>query len=272
MIATYRPQAEDTSVEADRYLFKRLSEQPNDHRMAMCAKLTQGARKLSLAGLIHRFGRLSQDEFAQRVTQAWLGDCWPVNFALKGDPMTWIQDSVELSQQLHSIFAELGIDYYVTGGVAAATYGEPRTTMDLDLVINVHGAALYPLVTALEAANFYVPGVEDAVSGRLQALQITHQETIARADLVIASCEEWDAVKFERRQLISEIYLASPEDVILNKLRWRRRSLSEKQWRDVLGVLKVQGASLDFEYLNEWASRLELSEDLEQVIGEAGLA
>ncbi|MEO1404247.1 MAG: hypothetical protein AAFV72_23760 [Cyanobacteria bacterium J06635_1] len=270
-MTAYRTQAEDTSVEADRYLFQRLAEHSNAHRMAMGAKLTRGAKRLSLMGLSHRFNHLSETALAQKVAQAWLGDRWPAGFELKGTPMTWIQDSIELAQQLHPIFEGLGIVYYVTGGVAATTYGEPRTTLDLDLVMKVSGTALYPLVEALEAANFYVPGVEDAISGRVKTLQITHQETIARADLMIASGEEWDAVKFARRQLISGIYLASPEDVVLTKLRWRQQSSSEKQWRDVLGILKVQGAGLNFDYLNQWANHLGLTDDLRQLMGEAGL-
>lgn len=186
--------------------------------------------------------------------------------------MTWTQDSIGLARRLHVIFDDLKILYYVTGGIASTTYGEPRFTIDLDLVINVSGSNLYPLVAALEADGFYIAGVDDAVSGRMKTLQITDQQTIERADLVIAGNEAWDAVKFSRRQLINTIYLASPEDVILNKLRWRENSQSEKQWRDVLGVLKVQGQGLDFDYLQTWADRLELTSDLKKAMGEAGLA
>ncbi|NET38104.1 MAG: hypothetical protein F6K19_39915 [Cyanothece sp. SIO1E1] len=88
---------------------------------------------------------------------------------------------------------------------------------------------------------------------------------------MITGGDDWDGIKFERRRLINGIYLASPEDVILNKLRWRERNLSEKQWRDVLGVLKIQGSRLNFDYLNEWATKLGLIEDLKRAIGEAGL-
>ncbi|MEO0349232.1 MAG: hypothetical protein AAF282_04190 [Cyanobacteria bacterium P01_A01_bin.15] len=269
MTTAYRPQAEDTA--ANRHLFSLLAQRSNEQRMGMTVKFTQGVLAMSLGGLKHRFGHLSQEAFAQKVAQAWLGERWPIGFKPKGDPMTWIQDSVGLARRLHHIFGTLGVDYYVTGGVAATTYGEPRSTIDLDLVINVSGDALYPLVRALEADGFYVPGVEDAVSGRMKTLQITDQETIARADLMIGGHEAWDAIKFNRRRLINGVYLASPEDVVLNKLRWGQHSQSEKQWRDVLGVLKIQSASLDFEYMQAWAEQLGLSEDLAKALGEAGL-
>jgi hypothetical protein len=272
MTITYQPQAEDSSIESDRYRFKLLATRSNEQRMLMTAKLTKGGRKLSLMGLESTFGYLSQPDFALKVAQVWLGNRWPIGFTPQGDAMTWIQDSLELAEQLHPIFATLNIQYYVTGGVAATTYGEPRLTIDLDLVINVSGAELYPLIVALEAENFYVPGVEDAVSGRMNTLQITHQQTIATADIAIATDEVWEKIKFHRRRLIAGIYLASPEDVILNKLKWGKQSQSEKQWRDVLGIFKVQGTKLDFAYLQQWGHQLGLSAELNQAIEAAGLA
>ncbi|MEM1240370.1 MAG: hypothetical protein AAGI45_11065 [Cyanobacteria bacterium P01_H01_bin.26] len=272
MVTTYQPQAIDTTIEADRLLFSLLAQRTNEQRMAMTTRQIQSGRALSLSGLKHRFGHLDKQNFVYKVAQAWLGEHWPTGFKPKGDPMTWIQDSIGLARRLHPIFAGLEIQYYVTGGIASTTYGEPRFTSDLDLVINASGDGLFPLVAALETAGFYVPGIDDAVSERMKTLQITDKETIERADLVIANNEEWDSVKFNRRQLIDGIYLASPEDVVLNKLRWGKRSQSEKQWRDVLGVLKVQGDNLDFDYMQRWASRLGLAEELGRAAGEAGLS
>ncbi|MEM9486514.1 MAG: hypothetical protein AAGA83_22795, partial [Cyanobacteria bacterium P01_F01_bin.116] len=273
MVATYTPQAEDTSIEADRYVFKLLAQRTNEQRMAMTVKFTQGGLALSLSGLKHGFSHLDQKAFADKVAQTWLGEHWPRDFKPKGDPTTWAQqDSIGLARRLHAICTDLKIVYCVIGGVASTTYGEPRLTINVDLMISVSGTDLYPLVAALEADGFYVAGVEDAVSGRMNTLQIIDQQTIERADLVIAGNEAWDAVKFNRRQLINNFYLASPEDVILNKLRWGKRSQSEKQWRDVLGVLKVQGQNLDFNYLKTWANSLELTSDLSRAMGEAGLA
>ncbi|NEP56697.1 MAG: hypothetical protein F6K31_06685 [Symploca sp. SIO2G7] len=271
MVITYKPQATDTTVEADQLLFSLLAQRTNKQRMEMTTRQIQSGRALSLSGLKHQFGYLDAQRFAHKVAQAWLGERWPAGFKPKGDPMTWTQDSIGLARRLHAIFTDLGIQYYVTGGIASTTYGEPRFTSDLDLVINASGDDLYPLVTTLETDGFYVPGVDDAVSGRMKTLQITDQETIERADLVITNNEEWDSVKFSRRQLIDGIYLASPEDVVLNKLRWGKRSQSEKQWRDVLGVLKVQGDNLDFDYMQKWASRLGLADDLSGAAGEAGM-
>jgi hypothetical protein len=65
--------------------------------------------------------------------------------------------------------------------------------------------------------------------------------------------------------------LISPEDLILAKLQWGKRSQSEKQWRDVLGVMKVQGDNLDRSVLAEWAKAIGLECDLNQALQASGL-
>jgi hypothetical protein len=181
---------------------------------------------------------------------------------------------------LHSVFESLTIPYYITGGVCAIAYGEPRTTRDLDVVVEVGMSEIMPLVERLEAEGFYCPpgAVSDIQAGRGRVLSVTHMQLVLNADIVLTADTEFDRSKMERRNLEAigldeseQFWLASPEDVILAKLLWGRQSQSEKQWRDVLGVLKVQGDSLDFDYLNHWAAQLDLTELMQQAIAAAGL-
>lgn len=272
----YRPQSEDTSVENDLLMFHLLRQRTTGERLRMAASLTHSARQLSLDCLRQQFGHLDRVQFAQKIAQAWLQEYCPPHYIPTGSEAMWIQDSISLAAKLHSIFERLEISYYITGGVAAIAYGEPRTTQDLDLVLATSPDDIDRLVTALTDAGFYVPGIDDVKSGRMRTLQITEMESISRADLVIAGNDEFDRLKFERRRIFATsgaeaLYFASPEDVILNKLRWRQRSGSEKQWRDVLGVLKVQAENLDYGYLTEWAERLEVIDDLNQALTEAGI-
>ena len=272
----YRPQADDTSLETDLLEFYLLRQRTPTERLAMAASLMRGARRFSLTCLGQQFAELSAQAFARKMAEAWLQEDCPPHYIPTGSPMTWIQDSTELAAQLHTIFAAVNVPYYITGGVAAITYGEPRTTRDLDVVISVPRQTINALVAALEAADFYVPGVEDAVSGRMRTLQITQVTTISRADLVLAEDSEYEQLKFQRRRLITlpngtQVYLASPEDVVVNKLRWGQQSQSEKQWRDVLGVLKIQQDHLNYNYIHQWAAAFDLSEQLDQVTREAGV-
>jgi hypothetical protein len=180
----------------------------------MSAALTKGARQLGSCGLRQTHPFLSETALAQAIAQAFLGDNYPQGFIPTGTEMTWIQDSISLAIQLQAIFADLEIAHYITGGVAAATYGEPRTTRDLDVVIALSLTQLDRMVQRLENEGFYVPGVEDIRSGQLKTLGITHQETIARADLMLAGTSAFDQAQFNRRRAIDipgrgTLYLAS---------------------------------------------------------------
>ncbi|MGL5065238.1 MAG: hypothetical protein ACRC62_35155 [Microcoleus sp.] len=272
----YRPQAADTSPENDVLEFYLLKQRSQADRLRMGASMMRGARRLSLHCLSRQFGNLTKQQFAQKIALAWLQENCPPNFTPGDNEMTWIQDSIALAEQLHRIFASLGISYYITGGVAAIAYGEPRTTRDLDAVIEIASSSIDSLVQALEEEGFYVPGVEDVRCGRMQTLGVTHIASISRADLVIAGTGELERLKFDRRRAVEMpeggmLYFASPEDVVLAKLVWGRGSQSEKQWRDVLGILKVQAESLDGGYLTEWAERLGIIDALMQAMTEAGI-
>lgn len=229
---------------------------------------------MSLEAQRPQYPELSSNDFALHIARCWLQEDYPVGYVPSGCEMTWIQDSGSLAAQLHQIFERLGTPYFITDGLAAIAWGEPRTTRDVDIVLALQPADIGPVVTALESAGFYVPGVDDVVSGRLKMLQITHIETISRADLIIAGTE--DEILFQRRRLLSfsnasELYFASPEDVIINKLRCGKQSGSEKQWRDVLGILKTQ-RSLDLAYLRQRAIEIGVPDDLERAMIEAGVS
>lgn len=272
----YQPQSIDTSIDSDRFFFRLLRQRSSLQRLKMSADMMQSARQLSLLSLRSRFLDLPPEEFARKVAIAWLQEDCPLNFTPSLNEMTWIQDSTGIAARLHTILTRLGIPYYITGGVAAIAYGEPRTTRDLDIVLEIAPADIDRLVAVLEAEGFYVPGVEDVRDGRMTTLGVTDIESISRADLVLSGSESFDQVKFERIRTIDfpgvgALNFASPEDVILNKLRWGRQSQSEKQWRDVLGILKVQGETLDFDYLKLWGMRLDLAEVIDRAIQEAGL-
>ncbi|MBE9078468.1 hypothetical protein IQ241_14375 [Romeria aff. gracilis LEGE 07310] len=272
----YRPQAEDISSAADLLDFYLLRQRTGLERLQMAASLMRGARALSLQCLRRQFGDLSPPSFARKLAEAWLQEDCPTNYIPDGSEMTWIQDSTELATQLHGIFTSANIPYYITGGVAAIVYGEPRTTRDLDVVISVSSDDLNRLAAVLEESGFYVPGVEDGGMGQMQTLQITQIETISRADLMIAGTDAYERLKFERRQRCpfpggTEVYVASAEDIILSKLRWGQQSQSEKQRRDVLGVLKIQQERLDYAYLVRLAAQLDLSDVLASAAREAGV-
>jgi hypothetical protein len=131
------------------------------------------------------------------------------------------------------------------------------------------------LVNALVNSGFYVPEAEEVKTGRMRTLSVTHIDSLSRADLVVSGNRPFDQIRFSRRRLVTlpngtKVYFSSPKDIILAKLSWGQRSDSERQWRDVLGVLKVQQPVLDYGDLADWAAQLGLSERLERTLVEAG--
>lgn len=176
-------------------------------------------------------------------------------------------------------FEKLGIAYYIGGSVASSAYGIARATMDVDLVANVEIRQVNRLVKALET-DYYIDAemIKNAIH-RSSSFNLIHLETMIKIDVFIVEDRPYDSEAFARRQPDTldeessrKFYLASPEDVILNKLLWYRKGggVSEQQWKDVLGVLKVQGDKLDSEYLKHWASRLNLSDLLNHSFDDAG--
>ncbi|MGH7599819.1 MAG: hypothetical protein ACREOI_25980 [bacterium] len=172
---------------------------------------------------------------------------------------------------------EAKIPYYIGGGIASINYGEPRLTNDADIVIRILPFHIPKFVKAFEA-DFVVSAdaVQDALARRY-AFNIIHIESAFKVDFYpITDEDEMEITAFARRQLqnigAGEIWLATAEDVILAKLHRFRKGgeVSEKQWRDVLGVLKVQGENLDFAYLEPMAARFGLADLLARAREDAG--
>jgi hypothetical protein len=268
----YRAQAIDTSIETDLLIFALLRQKTVREHLLMGVQLNRSARKFAIACFHRQFPHLSHDRFSRKLAEAWLPDC-PSTYIPQGSEITWIQDSIQLAGQLDSVFKQLSIPYYVTGGVAAIAYGEIRTTQDLDIAIAISTEQIVRLSKLLQQQRFYVAGLEQAIAGKMKTLQITHMETITRADLIVSEGNDYEQLKFTRRRSYPlesgiEIDLASPEDLIVSKLSWQQ---SEKQLSDVLGIMKVQADNLDFAYIDRWAKVFGLTEVIDNLRKQAGL-
>lgn len=177
-------------------------------------------------------------------------------------------------------FDALRIEYLVGGSIASSLFGEPRQTIDADLLARVLGRHVEPLVEKL-TPEFYIeaPAVLGAIRDQ-SSFNLIHLASMAKVDVFVGWRTPFAQSQFERRQKKVlgdgpiELFFASPEDTVLAKLDWFRKGggISDRQWRDVLGVLKVQAERLDRNYLNEWSDRMELRTLLERAIQDAGLA
>ena len=177
-------------------------------------------------------------------------------------------------------FEKLGIAYYIGGSVASSAYGIARATIDVDLVADIKIPQVNRLVKALEA-DYYIDAemISEAIH-RSASFNMIHLETMIKIDIFIVKNRPYDSKALARRcpdtldeESCHKFYLSSAEDIILNKLQWYQEGgrVSEQQWKDVLGVLKVQADKLDLEYLKYWASRLSLSDLLNRSFDDAGI-
>ncbi|HUV41879.1 MAG TPA: hypothetical protein VMW23_08850 [Sedimentisphaerales bacterium] len=177
-------------------------------------------------------------------------------------------------------FEKLGIAYCIGGSVASSAYGIARATMDVDLIADIKMSQLNPLVQALQT-HYYIDAemVADAIR-RSASFNLIHLQTMIKLDVFILRQHPYHSEAFSRRKPDSldaensrTFYIFSPEDIILSKLQWYQQggAVSQQQWKDVVGVLKVQGDKLNFEYLKHWASRLNLSDLLNRSFDDAGM-
>lgn len=178
-------------------------------------------------------------------------------------------------------FEALGIVYYIGGSVGSSAYGIPRTTVDVDLVAILKAAQINPLYKLLQEAYYIDPGMVAQAIQRQSSFNIIHLPTMIKVDVFVVKSRPFDQAAFRRirRERLEdsmggrEYSLASPEDIILNKLEWYRQGgeVSERQWTDVLGVLKVQSKSLDRAYLLRWAAQLGVADLLKRSLADAGM-
>ena len=171
------------------------------------------------------------------------------------------------------------VPYLVGGSVASSVLGIARATLDVDLVADLRQAHVQGFVQRLEN-TYYVDGemITDAILRR-SSFNVIHLDTMLKVDVFVLKDTEYDRQAFQRRLRDTledtddarAFYLASAEDTILNKLDWYRMGdeVSDRQWGDVLGVLKVQAELLDIEYLTHWGHKLGLTTLLERAMGEA---
>ena len=187
-------------------------------------------------------------------------------------------EPVEVTIKVTHVLEKLSVPYLIGGSLASTLYGMVRTTQDADIVAEMRLEHLRPFVLALQD-EFYLDDemIADSIQ-RNSSFNILHRETMFKVDVFIPRPRPFLQSQLARAQKQTFVFenevsakFASPEDTILSKLEWYRLGgeVSERQWRDILGILKTRAGALDIDYLKEWAGELNVADLLKRALHES---
>jgi hypothetical protein len=184
----------------------------------------------------------------------------------------------EFLKRVVKVLTHHNIQYMLTGSMASSLQGQPRSTHDVDLVVDLDATQAAALARAFPPAEFYLSDINIAEALRYRRMfNITEIATGEKADFWLLTEEPFDRLRFQRRRWDEvddlPIQVSTPEDTILGKLRWSELcGGSEKQFEDALHVFEVQASGLDLAYMNTWADQLKVRALWERLQREASPA
>lgn len=174
-------------------------------------------------------------------------------------------------------FEDLGVRYYVGGSLASASHGVPRASIDADVIAELDASQAKALVDRLAHAYYVDEGRVRAAIDTRRSFNVIHLATMFKIDVFVMKTRPFDREAMRRAQPRSltgierPFRVASPEDTVIAKLEWFRAGgeQSERQWSDIVGVLKTGRDTLDRGYLGRWADAVGVLDLLERAQREA---
>ena len=188
-----------------------------------------------------------------------------------------LPEPLTVTLQVIDALEQVGARYVIGGSLASTIHGVVRTTLDTDIIADLNLQQVQRFADLLAGVFYFdIDAIRHAIRQR-SSFNLIHLATMFKVDLFVAKDTLFDKQQLDRRQLwIADpdsgrtIYVATPEDTILAKLAWYRlgEEISDRQWRDILGVLAVQEDRLDLSYMQRWAASLSVSDLLERALAE----
>lgn len=277
------PLAANTPAHIEAEIIAALRALAPARKLELASALNRMADSLALAGLQRRRPAASPRELGYALALQRLTPEQQAHGAalLKGCAlMTTPVDPLALALRLGASLDAQRIAYMIVGSVAAIVHGEYRMTRDLDVVLKLAHRDVPALSAGLREAFTFLPS---DISDALRQVPAARADWRQRAgfcaydkasgfqiDVYLASGRPFEVAQFQRAQVVAiagepggTLRVASAEDTVLAKLEWYKLAASDRQWRDVQAILRVQDDALDLAYLHQWAAELELVELLE---------
>ncbi len=267
-------------VDHDPHIITILRSLSPGRKLALARDMNRMADRLALAGIQRRKPDTTPHELGYALALQRLapehyahGEAILKGLALMPTPV----DPLALALRIGAMLDTQAIPYLVVGSVAAVVHGEYRMTRDLDLVLNLAPGSVGRLEQALHTEFSFLPSdITDAMR-RLPTARSDWQQragfcaydntTGFQIDIYLASGRPFEVAQFQRAQIVNLpgepggiLRVASAEDTVLAKLEWYALAPSDRQWRDVQAILRVQEDTLDRGYLDQWADELNLAD------------
>lgn len=185
-----------------------------------------------------------------------------------------LDEPLAVTLEVIAVLDALAVPYVIGGSLASATHGTARATMDADLVVALDDGAVPELVARLQSRFYIDEGAAYRAVAAHSSFNLIHYDTMFKLDLFVAKERPFDVAQLAQRQAVvvdessgKTVYVLSPENTILAKLEWYRLGgdQSERQWRDVLGIVNVQ-TELDWAYLVTSAREMGIADLIERII------
>ncbi len=183
-----------------------------------------------------------------------------------------MKEQKQFLRKLVELIETCGIPYAICGSIGSSLHGQPRATNDADIIISPTQEQLAKLIESLKTGYYVSTEAAFEAMKLCSMFNVIDSELGWKADLIFLKGSPYHLAEFDRRVKARvmgiDLWIQSPEDVILSKLNWAKNTDSELQYRDVLGVIKLQWDKLDWDYLQYWAKELGVEKKLENIIEE----
>lgn len=164
----------------------------------------------------------------------------------------------------------LGLPYMVAGSMASSYWGDARSTHDVDIVLMMTPADVPAFISAFEAGFFVQPELVRKAFAYPFQFNVMDESSPMKADFFLVGDNELERAAFARRIeatiLNTPAWVTTPEDIILHKLYWHTLTPSDRQLRDAAAVFANQSESIDREYLRNWAKKLNVEQELDDIL------
>jgi len=276
-----RTQSRDTHPEAERVLIDLIRKAPIAKRFGLVRSMTAFATRLNQQNIQQLYPQLAKEEVAATFVKDHYNRTLAYNIhpILKQRQTAFTADLLDALLSIKTIFEVLNVRYYIKGAVALSLYGMQRATFDIDFVAHLEPELFNGVISLLKAACYVdEETIKNAIEKKTD-FEAIHLDSLLKINISLAQNTTRDKM-IESRLLnhivevnYPSINVASPEDIIITQLQEYKANgeVADDQWNDILGVLKVQGETLDSTYLGYWTSEISLAHLLINAYFDAGL-